>query len=389
MKVTYTSPNRSHHYPYAEQLARADALHAFVSGYPRMGYDAALEVLQPYLKRADQVQLLFLLANRLHAPTALKDYLAYLSKVYLDCRARKFAANSDIYLFYNGAGLSTLHYLRKHNCQTQGVVEAVNSHVTYQENLLREEHQLLKLPFRSFPRYEVARRLAEYHESQAVLCPSHFVKQSFVDKGVAEASIYVVPYGFTPPCADNTDASKASNDFIVLYVGQISVRKGLRYLIEGFKKFSHPRKRLWIVGPKVHPSGIDDLTIPAHVKFWGVQKGAALAKLYQQASVFVQPSIEEGLSLVMAEALSFGTPVIATYNTGAKDLFTDGTGGYHIPIRDHQAIAQHLQELADDPDKLQSMQEQALEQSKLIGGWKMSGENLVAALNKICNSVKN
>ena len=66
----------------------------------------------------------------------------------------------------------------------------------------------------------------------------------------------------------------------MLYVGQISVRKGLRYLFEAFEKLRHPGKELWIVGPRTKVTGIADVTPPEGTKFLGILKGDDLAKAY-------------------------------------------------------------------------------------------------------------
>ena len=384
MKVTYVSPNRSHHYPYAEQLAKAGCLHAFVSGYPRFAHNTNPKFLSPFIHRADFLQLIYLLALRLRSPIPLQERLAYLAKCQLDHHAKKAVPGSDLFLFYSGAGLSTLRALREIKAPTHCVVEAVNSHVLYQEALLAEEFKRLKLHFRHFPPYEVKRRVAEYNQADAVLCPSQFVKRSFMEYGIPENSIYVVPYGFTPPPA-STHPPYKSDKFIVLYVGQLSVRKGIRYLIQAYQQLKHPKKELWLVGPAANPTGFEDLALEGDIIFWGTQKGEQLANAYQQASVFVQPSIEEGLSLVMAEALSFGCPVIATVNTGAEDLYPDGVGGYHVPIRKPQAISEKLQLLAEDPQILQEQRSKAHSQAQAIGGWKTSGEKLIATLHAIAN----
>ena len=222
------------------------------------------------------------------------------------------------------------------------MVEAVNSHVEVQRQIMEEEHRRLGLPSPHFHTREVARRVEEYQIADAILCPSHFVKKSFEEKGFPSESILVVPYGIDlhaspafPQCDPKT--------FRVLYVGQISVRKGLRYLFEAFRALRHPKKELIIVGPRTHQTGIEDLTPPDNTRFLGVLKGDDLTRAYQQASAFVLPSIEEGLALVLGEALSHGLPVIATDNSGGADLFTNGQEGFLVPIRSPEAIAEKLQ----------------------------------------------
>ena len=384
MQVTYTAPNRSHHYRYAAALAQAGALHRFVCGFSRFGPGAALPELEGRLVRADQVQNFYLASQRLRLPAAITTELAYLSKIWLDRLSKKPAHESDLFLFYSGAGLGTERSLGPTGVVR--MVEAVNSHVLVQEEIMRDEHQRIGLDAPLFHRRETTRRVEEYAIADAVLCPSAFVKASFVVRGFPPERIFVVPYGLAPPAFPDLAASPPPDRdaiFRVLYVGQISPRKGLRYLFEAFAALSHPRKELVIVGPKAQPTGLENLTPPDGTRFLGVLKGEQLARAYREATVFVLPSVEEGLALVLGEALASGTPVIATNHTGASDLFTPGREGFIVPIRDPDAIRERLQHLADDPALRERMAHAAQEKARTLQGWEGAGRKLVATLSHL------
>jgi starch synthase len=382
MKVTYNSPNRSHHYRYATALAREGCLHAFVSGFSRFSPRAALAGVR--VIRADQVQNLYLAALRLRASARLSEELAYWSKLWLDRRSTAPARESDLFLCYSGAGLRTLEQIR--GTATLGVVEAVNSHVLVQQRIMREEFHRLGLPLTGFPAREVARRVREYELADAILCPSNFVKESFVAEGVPAERVHVVPYGIPQPEAASSSLSKSDGTFRVLYVGQLAPRKGVRYLLEAFALLRHPRKELVIVGPRSEPSGLEGAASPEGVRFAGVLKGEALARAYREASVFVLPTLEEGLALVLGEALAHGTPVIATVNSGGADLFQDGEEGFLTPIRDPAALAARMQELADDPARRERMSQAALARGQALGGWDVTESRLVETLRGITAS---
>jgi starch synthase len=380
MLVTYAAPNRSHHYPYAAALARAGCLHTFVSGFSRFSPRAALPEVGDRLRRADFLQNIYLASLRLRLPASISEELAYRSKIGIDRAAERPALASDLFLFYSGAGLQTAKRLQA--TPIISVVEAVNSHVRVQERILREEHQQLGLPFRPFHPPEVARRVAEYALADAILCPSHFVKDSFVSEGFSADRVFVVPYGLSLP-ATESPAQAPRETFRVLYVGQISVRKGLRYLFEAFERLRHPNKELVIVGPFSKQTGIENLPPPKGTRFLGVLKGEALARAYREASVFVLPTVEEGLALVIGEALSFGLPVVTTVNGGGVDLFQDGQEGYLVPIRSVEAIAEKMQLLADDPNLRQQMATAARARAENLHGWETAGKQLVETLRSI------
>jgi alpha-maltose-1-phosphate synthase len=388
MKITYTSPNRPIHYHYAAAMHQADMLQAFVSGFPRFSPKSAMPELGSRLIRRDQVQCLYLASLRWPVlPATTSDFLAWASKVWLDRSSLDPARRSDLFLFYNGSGLRTCRSLR--GSGVIRVVEVVNSHVLNQDSILREEHRAVKLDYDGIYHREIATRLEEYQEADWILCPSEFVRQSFVDRGFNPARLVKNPFGFERPGRPAAEAGQRDDGvFRVLYVGSISVRKGLRYLIEAFRQFQHPRKELLLVGPVARQTGLESLAIPPGVKFAGVLKGDALAAAYGSASVFVLPAIEEGLALVMAEALSFGLPVIATHNTGAADLYEDGVEGFQVPVRQPGVILEKLRWLADHPEELAAMGRAAAARAGQLAGWKVSGERLCNTLARRLEAVR-
>jgi len=382
MKVIYTSPNRSHHYRYALALHQAGILHKFVSGFSRWSPRAAFTEIGDKLVRSDKIQSIYLASLKFKAPKSISTQLAYLAKIEQDNACIKYLDDADIFMYYNGSGLNA-----SKKAKSKGkivIVEAVNSHVQYQENLMKEEYESLKLQWQPFHDKEKVRRIEEYHIADYILMPSNFVKRSFIEAGFPEHKLIRVPYGFNQLSGNTELADNIGNDtFTILYVGSISVRKGLRYLIEAFRLLNHPNKKLVIVGPENNPNGLADVVIPEGVVFTGILKGQELEAAYKSASVFCLPSIEEGLALVLGEALSFGVPIIATENTGADDIITNGEEGFIVPIRNSKSIADKLQLLADDEQLYSTMKAKAVKKATGLKGWDETGRLLIASLNDV------
>lgn len=385
MRVTYIAPNRAHHYAYALALARAGCLQRFVCGFSRYSPRAPLPELGDKLLRVDHLQNAYLAALRLRLPSTICEEVFSLSKQWLDYRAQKDALQSDLVLFYSGAGLRTLGALK--STQVRGVVEAVNSHVLVQREILREEHERLLLPLRGFHEREVARRVREYELADAIVCPSSFARQSFIDQGFPPERVRTVSFGVDRP-SQMESGDRPRDSFRVLFVGQINLRKGVRYLLEAFKKLRHPKKELWIVGPKTEQSGIDDISLPEETRFLGVLKGAELENAYQSCHVFVLPTLEEGQALVLGEALAHGLPVIATVNSGASDLFAEGTAGFLVPIRSPESITAKLQLLADDRSLLKEMSARMRQKDRRLRSWEDAGRDLVGTLQELVRMPK-
>ncbi len=107
----------------------------------------------------------------------------------------------------------------------------------------------------------------------------------------------------------------------------------------------------------------------ADLRILGAIPQAQLAGHMSAAHVLVLPSVEEGLALVMAEAMACGCAVLASKNTGAEDLFEDGEQGFIVEARDVEALTMRMQRLADEPALALEMGRKARARIEHIGGW--------------------
>jgi len=279
-------------------------------------------------------------------------------------------------------------FLRLKGTGVLRIIEVVNSHVDVQEQILSEEHAALGLPYRGILPAEKNRRLREYEEADYILCPSSFVERSLLSRGISAHKIIKNTYGFRS--LPNSDAPPSSRPpGRVLYVGTISVRKGLRYLVEGFCALKRTDIELWLVGPITDATGLENHLLPPNVKLKGILKGELLSAAYRGSSIFVLPSIEEGQALVTAEALSFGLPVIATQNSGADDIITDGLEGFIVEAKNSAVIKEKLSVLLEDANLRLRMSDAASVKAKHLGGWASSGQNLVAKLGSLRGKIRN
>lgn len=282
-----------------------------------------------------------------------------------------------------GAGLDVLDSL---DClgleagrvvQRRGGVWILNrgsAHILTQKELLISEHERWKQPIPKtyFHPWMVERGLAEYEAADAIVVPSRFAKRSFVAHGFDPETVHICPYGVD--LAMFRPEPRADRRFRVLFVGALSVRKGIGYLFEALRPLIRSGAvELWLVGP-TPPDGKAILEQNADLFVsHGVQPRSRLSWFYSQASVLILPSVEEGLALVQAQALACGLPVIASVNTGAEDLFSDGVEGFIVPPRDAVVIRDRVQRLLDDPGLLERMKSAAVTRVQSLGGWEQYG----------------
>ena len=382
MQVIYTAPNRAHHYIYAQALYKANALAAFVSGFSRFSPRANEIEVGNNLHRIDSLQNVYLAALRYRFPDAICHELAYRAKIQQDQACSRFLSKANAFLFYNGSGLDTLNKAKKKGIIT--IVEVVNSHVDYQETILRNEYQELGLKWQPFHKKEKKRRMLEYERADYILLPSEFVKKSFLLHGFPKEKLLKVPYGFNQLSLNSNKNKHAQKAFTVLYVGSISVRKGLCDLIEAFKKMPIKDKKLVITGPMTSPTGFESISLSPDIIFTGVLKGKDLHTVYASADVFCLPSVEEGFGLVLGEALSFGLPIIATENSGASDIFTNGQEGFIVPVKSSEAILEKLILLTNNKEVFIRMKNAAIKRTSSLCGWQKTQNQLVETVRGLC-----
>jgi glycosyltransferase involved in cell wall biosynthesis len=161
--------------------------------------------------------------------------------------------------------------------------------------------------------------------------------------------------------------SLKSEDKFVITPGasRITSRKGLKYLIEAVYKLSqkHPNTQLNIIGDGdekyILEKLVKKLKIEKNVNFLGRISHEKISKFYQEANVFVLPSLNEGMSNTMLEALSSGLPIIATDTGGSKELITEGENGYIVEMKNSDDIDEKLEKLIDNPELRNEMGEKS------------------------------
>src|SRR5262249_3873749 len=122
-------------------------------------------------------------------------------------------------------------------------------------------------------------------------------------------------------------------DRVVLSLGRIHPKKGLDRLVRAWARVeaAHPDWRLRIVGPDEldHAKELVALASELKTQHVSVEKsvaGDAKIAAYQQADLFVLPSLNENFAITVAEALAAETPVITTKGAPWRALQSEGCG---------------------------------------------------------------
>jgi glycosyltransferase involved in cell wall biosynthesis len=255
------------------------------------------------------------------------------------------------------------------------------AHHSFAERILfeearREPEYAPTLQFHRFPPAYRRQLEAEIDLADHIFVLSSFQKRTFLEAGVDAEKLIVTPLGVDVDLFHRT-ATDEDGVFRVLFVGQITQRKGISYLVKAFRLAAIPNSELKIVGRlrgTVQPwSMVPNVRRVSPVPRW------ELPALYQAADVFVLPSLVEGFPLTALEAMACGIPVIVSEHTFGEDVVRDGIDGFVTPIRDSEAIADRLRYLYKNPDRRELMAAAARHRAEQFT-WNRYGERIVAAV---------
>ena len=156
--------------------------------------------------------------------------------------------------------------------------------------------------------------------------------------------------------ADSAKPKKITGDTLkVLCVGNIRRNKGQLYLLHALKGMPENVKSTFagLVKEKDYMEMlnkfIEETGISDKVHFAGFLNEFELAEEYQEADIFVLPTLKEGFGLSIWEAMSYGLPVVAIKIGGVVEQVTDGVEGFLVPPGEPKALGEKLNKLIVDP----------------------------------------
>lgn len=142
-----------------------------------------------------------------------------------------------------------------------------------------------------------------------------------------------------------------------LFVGSVNLRKGIPDLLTAFAQLPPEVAQLRVVGSsQLRPECL--ARFAERVDFSGPIPHGSMARVYDEADIFVFPTISDGFAAVLLEAMAVGLPVIATPN--CSDIVVDGVNGYRVPLRAPAAIVAKILTLQRQPELLGALSRGAI-----------------------------
>lgn len=383
--VVVSCSGKFHAFALAEQLSKSGQLAALFTMYASKKNNW----LKKLARRNDYEDIpidSIKTAPLLAFPARLMPGNSFLWNDLFDAWVGRSLHKQDYTTFIGWSGMS----LRSVNsAKSQGkvtVLERGSSHIEYQERILREEFLRFGRQF-SIDKRVIDKEKKEYATADYISVPSKFVRQSFIDEGVAPEKLLLNPYG-APAFMQQVpiDEKGKENKFTILYLGSLQIRKGLSYFFEALEMLSLPDTsyEVWFIG-KVFPE-MQEIIVArrrSNWKFFGHLPQIELKEKISRCHMAVQPSLEEGLSMVIPQMMAAGLPVVATVNTGAEDVISDGDTGFIVPIRSPKSIAEKIELLFSDKIRRDEIANRAYMQIQQGFTWDDYGARYLANLRMI------
>ena len=208
------------------------------------------------------------------------------------------------------------------------------------------------------------------HEKKLILSETYRSIESIVNK------VTVIPNGINPEeYKGGTKSIAGKTRFTILCVGRITRQKGIAYLVEAIGIL-----RSRGIGVSANVIGLaqeedvyaelirlrsesgfaDAVTFTGTDSVFGPDE---IRREYEQADVYVQPSLEESFGMAVLEALASGCPVVASAVGAIPELLEGGVGVVVSP-RNAEAIANGVEYIVGNPERYKDMSEKGIERSR-------------------------
>jgi len=227
----------------------------------------------------------------------------------------------------------------------------------------RAEIDKLKNPIFFFRKHALAR-------FNKIIAVSNYTKSLALNAGVDEKKIIVIYNSCDESFFYNSGKIPSRinkklpiNRKIILFVGNLIKIKGIYTLVESIRILSSliPDLLLLMIGQGEERERLESLVARHHlednIKFLGWLPQGDLPALYNSADVFVLPSVTEGHSIALLEAMAAGLPIVATKIGGNLETLTEGVNGFLFDPGSAERLAEKLGMLLTDSKLRQTMSE--------------------------------
>ncbi|MFO1487504.1 MAG: glycosyltransferase family 4 protein [Verrucomicrobiota bacterium] len=293
-------------------------------------------------------------------------------------RLKRMAGQVDIIHLWPMGALHTLRVAKAMKIPT--ILERPNAHTKFAYEVVEQECKRLGITMppgheHAYNEKYLRHEEAEYALADRLLCPSDFVKQTFLDLGFPNEQLARHQYGFDEKfCHANGRSKEAKPGLTVLFAGGCAPRKGLHYALEAWLKSSaHKNGKFLILGEFI--PGYAELLQPmlSHPSVQRLGWRKDYPSVMRESDILVLPSIEEGSALVTSDGRGCGCVLLVSDAAGA--ICQHGVNALVHRPRDVETLAKHLSQLHEDRALLEKLRTTSLSTVDELT-WNTAGERL-------------
>jgi glycosyltransferase involved in cell wall biosynthesis len=269
----------------------------------------------------------------------------------------------DVIYAFSGVAEEILR--RKPQAARQRWVVRGSAHIFTQDRLLAEEERRAGAAIERPSQWMLRREQREYQLADRIVTLSSFSRNTFLEHGLPPEKVLLIPSGV------DFDAFRPTGEIVtarwrrirrreplrVLFTGTVSLQKGIFDLVEVIER-ADPRHFQFRFVSNVTPDAAALLErVAGRIELGGRLAERELPRRYEEADLFVFPTIQDGFAAVLAQAHANALPIIATTNCAAPDLIEEGKTGWVVPIRQPAAIVERLRWCHEHREELAAMVE--------------------------------
>jgi glycosyltransferase involved in cell wall biosynthesis len=201
-----------------------------------------------------------------------------------------------------------------------------------------------------------ARDLALARASRVII-PSEALRELALGWGLPAEKVVVIPNPVSPPALDDREELRRRHGLegrTLVFAGRMVPQKAIPVALEAVVR--NPDVSLVLAGEGPYLERLQDLArslpLDGRARFLGPQPRQTVFELLRAADAALLSSSWENFPHMVVEALSVGTPVVATDVGGVTEILRDGENGLLVPMNDPDALAGAIRRYFDD-DALQ------------------------------------
>jgi glycosyltransferase involved in cell wall biosynthesis len=380
IKISILVGGRFHAFDLAEQLQKYNCLHQLVTSYPRWKVLKSFNIEKRRIVTIVLKELIERFIITIKCEKFFNKFLFYLNKYFEYFASKKIDyKNINIVIGWSGFSYKTFEKAKSYNILK--ILERGSSHIKFQTEILKEEYEKFGQKIKIDNRV-LEQELKEYDLADYISIPSQFVKNTFINKGIPENKLTLIPYGVS--LNSFYPSQKKDRIFRFISAGSVSLRKGSIYTLKAFHELNFPDAELLMVGKidlEMFPL-INKFKLNKKIKFINHVPQNKLVDYYNKSDVFIISSIEDGFAMVILQALACGIPVICSNNSGGSELIKNGENGFVLQIRDVNGIKEKMLMFYENQKILNTFKKK-IQSDRINISWDIYGKKIISNCKKL------